>query len=224
MSHPPAYNLAMQCVLAADSSSGRRAGGLRQTISAYDAMAPQYAERFKSIALTSDRRQFVEALPLTGSTVLDAGCGHGRDCRLLESDGVRPVGLDLSAGLLRCAGQVTRAPLVRSDVRRLPFGDAVFDGVWCCAVLLHLDPGDLCLALGQFSRVIRRRGRLFVSVRHGEGEELRASSYGVARWFRFYKESEIAEALISEGFSLDTVETAPGIAGGIWVNVHAVKI
>ena len=55
-----------------------------------------------------------------GWRVLDVGCGPGRHAAALESAGLRPVGLDLSSVLLRRAREVTSAPLVRADMRRLP--------------------------------------------------------------------------------------------------------
>ncbi len=54
-----------------------------------------------------------------GWRVLDVGCGAGRHARAIEAAGARPVGLDLSADLLRCA-RATGIPLVRADMRRLP--------------------------------------------------------------------------------------------------------
>jgi len=56
----------------------------------------------------------------SGWRVLDVGCGPGRHAAALEGAGVRPVGLDLSSALLRRAREVTSAPLVRADMRRLP--------------------------------------------------------------------------------------------------------
>lgn len=54
-----------------------------------------------------------------GWRVLDVGCGAGRHARALAAAGARPVGLDLSADLLRRA-QGAGVPLVRADMRRLP--------------------------------------------------------------------------------------------------------
>ncbi len=55
-----------------------------------------------------------------GWRVLDVGCGAGRHARALEAAGARCIGLDLSASLLQRARKVTRAPLVRADMRALP--------------------------------------------------------------------------------------------------------
>lgn len=69
-----------------------------------------------------------QALPWrAGWRVLDVGCGAGRHARALEASGARCVGLDLSATLLRRARLVTRAPLVRADMRHLPVRAASMD-------------------------------------------------------------------------------------------------
>jgi SAM-dependent methyltransferase len=55
-----------------------------------------------------------------GWRALDIGCGAGRHARALAAEGARPVGLDLSARLLRRARCVAHAPLIRADMRALP--------------------------------------------------------------------------------------------------------
>ncbi|HEX5385366.1 MAG TPA: methyltransferase domain-containing protein [Gemmatimonadales bacterium] len=55
-----------------------------------------------------------------GWRTLDVACGAGRHARALELAGARPIGLDLSASLLRRAREVTDASLVRADMRWLP--------------------------------------------------------------------------------------------------------
>src|SRR5512146_489586 len=55
-----------------------------------------------------------------GWRVLDVCCGPGRHARALDAAGLRVIGRDLSAALLRRARQATDAPLVRADMRDLP--------------------------------------------------------------------------------------------------------
>jgi SAM-dependent methyltransferase len=62
-----------------------------------------------------------------GERVLDLACGAGRHAAELERAGAWVVGLDLSAAMLHRARSRTRAPLVRADMRRLPFRAASFD-------------------------------------------------------------------------------------------------
>src|SRR4051812_4841897 len=82
---------------------------LRETIAAYDQTAHEYAARFSESLLKPYLDHFVELLN-GGGRVLDAGCGHGRDCAALERLGVSVVGADLSQGLLRQAHLITDAP------------------------------------------------------------------------------------------------------------------
>jgi SAM-dependent methyltransferase len=69
---------------------------------------------------------------LAGRRVLDLACGTGRYLRVLYERGARAVGIDLSEVLLEEARRVfasvpARPPLVRADMRRLPFAEATFD-------------------------------------------------------------------------------------------------
>lgn len=61
-----------------------------------------------------------------GERVLDLACGPGRHAAELERLGARVVGFDLSRAMLRRARERTRAPLVRGDMRALPFRPASF--------------------------------------------------------------------------------------------------
>ncbi len=80
------------------------------------------AEAARAVALIVERTGFAP-----GWRVLDVACGAGRHARAFEDAGARCVGLDLSAALLRVARGVTRAPLVRADMRALPVRAASMD-------------------------------------------------------------------------------------------------
>lgn len=62
-----------------------------------------------------------------GWRVLDVACGAGRHARAFEAAGARCTGLDLSATLLQVARGLTRAPLVRADMRQLPIRPGSMD-------------------------------------------------------------------------------------------------
>lgn len=61
-----------------------------------------------------------------GQLVLDLACGAGRHAAELERAGARVIGLDLSPAMLLRAQRRVRAPLVRGDMRTLPFRPATF--------------------------------------------------------------------------------------------------
>lgn len=61
--------------------------------------------------------------------LLDLACGSGRHSQELREEGYDAVGFDLSWILLRQASQQEEMPLVRGDMRRLPFADGAFSGL-----------------------------------------------------------------------------------------------
>ncbi|MFQ5529476.1 MAG: class I SAM-dependent methyltransferase, partial [Gemmatimonadota bacterium] len=75
-------------------------------------------------------RLFLDSVPPRDGPVLDLACGAGRHARELVAAGVRVIGLDLSAVLLREARKVDAGLLlVRGDMRRLPFAEFSFGGL-----------------------------------------------------------------------------------------------
>lgn len=128
--------------------------------SMFDSIAPRYdlVNRLMTFGLDVRwRRRTVRSLRLgPGSLVLDLACGTGDLCRDLADHGLRPVGADLSLGMLQAAR--TTAPLVQADALRLPVGDAGADGVTCGFALRNLV--DLAPFLRELGRVVRPGGRI----------------------------------------------------------------
>lgn len=126
----------------------------------FDAIAPRYdlVNRLMTFGLDVRwRRLAVRELGLSsGSVVLDLACGTGDLCRVLDGQGIEPIGVDLSFGMLAAAR--TDAPLLQGDAIRLPFPDASVDGVTCGFALRNLV--DLGAFFDELARVVRPGGRI----------------------------------------------------------------
>ena len=128
--------------------------------SMFDAIAPRYdlVNRIMTFRLDVGwRRHAVRALDLgPAATVLDLASGTGDLSRDLTSAGYRPVGLDLSFGMLAHAR--TTAPLVQADALQLPIADRSVEGAVSGFALRNF------VALGpvlcELARVIRPGGRI----------------------------------------------------------------
>lgn len=97
-----------------------------------------------------------------GERVLDLGCGWGRHLGAVAAGGVGVVGLDRSGDYLARA-VAAGVPLVRGDLRALPFASGTFDAAysWYASLLVFDDATNLaCLA--EAARVLRPGGRLLV--------------------------------------------------------------
>ena len=95
-----------------------------------------------------------------GSTVLDAACGTGRITALLQRNGFRPTGCDVSPAMLavahrRLAALGSEVPLVESSVECLPYPKQSFDAATCIGLLMHLEADVRVRALRELARVSR---------------------------------------------------------------------
>ena len=128
--------------------------------SMFDTIAPRYDLVNRVMTFRMDvgwRRRTVRDLRLpSGSLVADLACGTGDFCRELETQGLRPLGFDLSYGMLAAAR--TSAPLVEADILKLPIPDAALDGVTCGFALRNLL--DLPTFFAELGRVVRPGGRI----------------------------------------------------------------
>lgn len=128
--------------------------------SMFDAIAPRYDMVNRIMTFRMDvgwRKRALRELALPhGSTVLDIACGTGDMCRGLSDMGLRPVGIDMSLGMLQAAR--TDAPLVQSDALRLPVADRSIDGVTCGFALRNFR--ELGPFFAELARAVRPGGRI----------------------------------------------------------------
>lgn len=126
----------------------------------FDTIAPRYDLVNRIMTFRMDvgwRRRAIKALDLgTRSVVLDLACGTGDMCVDLADGGHRPIGADLSFGMLAAAR--TDAPLVHGDGLHLPFADGSIDGVTCGFALRNFV--SLGPMLEELARVLRPGGRI----------------------------------------------------------------
>ncbi len=126
----------------------------------FDAIAPRYDLVNRVMTFRMDvgwRRRTVRQLRLgPGATVLDLACGTGDLCRELQRQELRPIGADLSFGMLAAAR--TTAPLFQGDALRLPVPDGAVDGVTCGFALRNFV--DLGQFFDELGRVVRPGGRI----------------------------------------------------------------
>ncbi|MGC8463014.1 MAG: ubiquinone/menaquinone biosynthesis methyltransferase [Acidimicrobiales bacterium] len=128
--------------------------------SMFDTIAPRYdlVNRVMTFGLDVRwRRRACRSLGLpAGSTVLDVACGTGDFLRELAHQGMAPVGVDLSWGML--AANTSGEPLVQADAARLPVATGSVAGVTCGYALRNVT--DLEAVLAELARVLKPSGRL----------------------------------------------------------------
>jgi len=142
------------------------------------------AQQFWAGTRDHDVTQNIEALLecIEGAppfTILDFGCGPGRDLRALAALGHSVVGLegaDEFVAMARSGG----FEVWQQDFVQLALPAAYFDGIFANASLFHVPSADLPRVLGELRATLKPKGVLFSSNPRGDNEEgWNAGRYGV---------------------------------------------
>jgi SAM-dependent methyltransferase len=120
-----------------------------------------------------------------GSLVLDLPCGWGRLRPALEAAGHQVLGGDLSPLNLRRHQREFPGPVVRLDLRRLPFHAQVAEGILCAFTSWGYfpTPKENQRQLQEFARVLRPGGVLLLDLT-GREQCLRAVGQVGGTWFQ----------------------------------------
>lgn len=182
-------------------------------------------EGYARTTLGADMRQaylaFFEELPV-GGTILDAGCGAGRDARIFRQNGYSVSAFDASPGLAAFAEK--HADI---DVSVMRFEDFTWpvqvDGIWANASLLHVLKDDLPGVLRRLSIALKPGGALYASFKLGDAERFDGERHftdlnqqEVGRIFRGLPNLSPIRIWVSE-------DKIPGRGNLDWLNVIAKK-
>ena len=113
--------------------------------------------------------QHIEGTP--PFTILDFGCGPGRDLKAIAALGHVAVGLDGSARFAEMARAYSGCEVLQQDFLKLKLPAGRFDGVFANAALFHVPGQELPRVLRELHATLKPRGVLFSSNPRGDNEE-----------------------------------------------------
>ncbi|UDQ80835.1 class I SAM-dependent methyltransferase [Erwinia rhapontici] len=132
----------------------------------------QHAERFFSETVTVDMsalyQPFVAHLK-PGARILDAGCGSGRDANAFSAMGYDVEAFDASAELVELARQHSGLPVEQKHFEDVTEVER-YEGIWCCASLLHVPLAELPEVMSRLARALKPDGVWYLSFKYGSGE------------------------------------------------------
>ena len=136
----------------------------------------QRAEDFWEGTCDHDVRQNIAALLQTIEgeppyTILDFGCGPGRDLKVFAELGHTAVGLEGAARFAEMACDHSGCEVWRQDFLELDLPDGHFDGVFANASLFHVPSCELPRVLKELCATLKPGGVLFSSNPYGNNEE-----------------------------------------------------
>jgi len=146
----------------------------------------QRAEAFREGTSDHDVSQNIDALlrnisGLPPFSILDVGCGPGRDLRTFTERGHQAVGLDGAEPFVAMARE-TGCEVWHQDLLQLRLPSEQFDGIFANAVLFHVPSSELPRVLRQLRAALKPGGVLFCSNPRGDNQEgWSGGRYGV--WY-----------------------------------------
>ena len=158
----------------------------------YQRNAQQFFESTVEVDMAAIRDRFTALLPAHGA-VLDAGCGSGRDAKAFAEQGFQVEAFDASPKLAALASQHSGLPVKVMRFQELDVS-ARYNGIWCCASLLHVPRAELPEVFWRLAKALKAGGVLYASFKHGHGER-----EDNGRVFTDMHEGEIAGMLRENG-------------------------
>lgn len=163
----------------------------------------QSAEGFRDGTRDHDVSQNIDALlrhieAESPFTILDFGCGPGRDLKAFVARGHIPIGIEGAERFVEMARADTGCEVWLQDFLALDLPAARFDGVFANASLQHIPSAHLPRVLDQLRSTLKPGGVLFSSTPRGGNEEGwnrgRYSAYHDAdTWRRFVTDAGFIE-------------------------------
>lgn len=189
------------------------------TLDYYNNNSEQYFNNTLEVNLSHIYKIFLKDLH-KDNTILDLGCGSGRDSLYFKQQGYQVTALDGSAQLAEKASKILGQEVLVMNFEQITLTEK-FDGIWACASLLHVKKENILEVVNKLiNNNLKQSGVFYMSFKYGDKEY--TDSHG--RYFNCYTE-ESFEKLIEnvEGLHIEkifkTEDIIPGRENLVWLNV-----
>ena len=143
-----------------------------RTLDEYNRLADEFWRKTRDHDVTQNIEALLAAIEgPPPCTILDFGCGPGRDLKALTERGHVAIGLEGAARVVAMARAFSGCDVWRQDFLRLNLPAERFDGVFANAALFHVPRQELPRVLLELRATLKPRGVLFSSNPRGDNDE-----------------------------------------------------
>ncbi len=190
---------------------------MNNTIQYYQQNAEQFSRETRSVDFSQNQDKFMNKLK-KNDTILDFGCGSGRDTKCFLEHGFQVEAIDGSEELCRLAGEFTGIKVKHLLFQELAEKDK-YDGIWACSSILHLPKQELIEVIQKMSLALKSKGIIYTSFKYGTFEGERNGRYftdmtedSFEEILQTTKELQVEEQWI-------TSDVRPGRGNEKWLNL-----
>lgn len=187
------------------------------TIDYYNLNAENFIESTQNVNMHHAQDRFLQLLDENAS-ILDFGCGSGRDTKYFLEKGCLVTATDGSAELCRLASAFTGIEVKEMLFQELDDMDA-YDGIWACSSILHLPKIELLPVICKMCMALKDSGVIYTSFKYSDFEGVRNGRYFTDFTEDSFKEfiAEIPELTIEDYWI--TGDVRPGRGDERWLNL-----
>ena len=190
---------------------------MTNTINYYNQNAENFIANTQNADMHPTQERFLRLLD-ANTSILDFGCGSGRDTKYFLEKGYQVTATDGSAELCRLASEFTGIKVKEMLFQEL---DAInqYDGIWACSSILHLPKKELLPVIQKMCEALKDNGIIYTSFKYGDFEGERNGRYFTdftEKTFREYIE-KVPELTIEEAWI--TSDVRPGRGEEKWLNL-----
>lgn len=138
---------------------------MNKNIYYYNQNADQFFDTTYQVDMTGLYQSFLRYLPEHAS-ILDLGCGSGRDMLAFKNLGHQVEAIDYSEELVAKARQLTGLPVQLDSFYELSVQEK-YEGIWACASLLHCEREKLSDVLDRILTALKPNGVCYISFKYG---------------------------------------------------------
>lgn len=146
-----------------------------RTLIYYNKNAADFIKTTQGVDFHQIQDIFLSYLP-EGASILDFGCGSGRDAKRFKDLGYEITAVDGSEELCKVAAKYIGIPVRKMLFQELDEQEK-YNGIWACASILHLSKNELPDVLQKMCRALKNNGIIYTSFKYGTFEGERNGRY-----------------------------------------------
>lgn len=198
-----------------------------RTIDYYDNNSEDFIQTTKDVEFSETQDKFIKELKNQFSheqiSLLDFGCGSGRDTKYFLEKGFLVDAIDGSKEMCKFASTYTGIEVEHTSFQKYKT-EKKFEGVWACSSILHLNKSDLEEVFKKLASMLKENGILYTSFKYSDFEGERNG-----RYFTDFTSESFAQFNEKLGYfeiskEWVTSDVRPGREGEKWLNLLLKKI